>query len=275
MYISALYYYPIKSCAGLSAMSAETDLRGLRHDRRWLIIDEGGVAVTQRENPRMALVKPTVLENGDLSLAGDKMPGLTVPVAAEGQKHRAKVWSDFCRSIDQGEDAAKWLSEFMRQNVRLVRMADDFTRRVDGRYAKSKNDQVSYADGFPFLIVSQESLDDLNGRLAEPLPMNRFRPNIVVSESTPFAEDDWRTIAVGDMLLDIVKPCARCQITTINQDTIERGQEPLRTLATYRNDRGRILFGQNVIPRRAGRLAVGDAVNVLETRESSSYATRT
>jgi uncharacterized protein YcbX len=160
MYISALYYYPIKSCAGLTTTSTDTDLRGLKNDRRWLIIDESGIALTQRENARMALIRPTVLETGDLLLSADNMPDLTVPAINTGAKQRAKVWSDVCRSVDQGDEPAGWLSEFTKQTVRLVRMADDFTRRIDGRYAKSKSDQVSYADGFPFLIVSQESLDD-------------------------------------------------------------------------------------------------------------------
>jgi uncharacterized protein len=274
MRISALYYYPVKSCGGVAATSTETDLRGMKHDRRWLIIGEDGVARTQRQIPRLALIQPLVMDNGDLELSVSGYDRLLAPVLHDGEKRKAKVWSDNCRTIDQGDEAAEWLSTFIGENLRLVRMADDFTRRIDGRYARSKNDQVSFADGYPFLIIGQPSLDELNSRLDTPLPMNRFRPNIVVSNCEPFAEDDWKTVSVSNMLLDIVKPCARCEMTTIEQTTAERGKEPLRTLATYRNDRGRILFGQNMIPRSTGQITVGDTLTVLETKELGRYAAR-
>jgi uncharacterized protein YcbX len=274
MFISALYYYPIKSCGGLSTKSVDTDLRGIKHDRRWLLIGTDGVARTQRQIPKLALVQPLVCDNGDLQVAAEGFDSLIVPVVNDGAKTRAKVWSSVCRSVDQGDEAAEWFSEFTGQRLRLVRMADDFTRRVDGRYARSKNDQVSFADGFPFLIIGQASLEDLNRRMDAPLPMNRFRPNIVVEGSEPFAEDQWVTVSIGELIVDIVKPCARCEMTAINQSTAERGKEPLKTLSTYRNDRGRILFGQNVIPRAAGRLALGDCLTVVEAKESGRNAAR-
>ena len=142
-------------------------------------------------------------------------------------------------------------------------MRDADIRPVNPMYAHSENDQVGFADGYPILLLSEASLDDLNSRLETPLPMNRFRPNIVVTNTEHYAEDTWKTIRIGDITLDIVKPCARCAITTTNQDTAERGKEPLKILSTYRNHEHGVIFGQNIIHRNQGQINIGDTVEIL------------
>jgi uncharacterized protein YcbX len=169
------------------------------------------------------------------------------------------VWDDTCSATWLGEPSARWFSEFLETDCNLVHMADRHVRPADPIFAPP-GARVSFADGFPFLLISEESLADLNRRLVAPLPMNRFRPNLVVAGGEPYAEDGWKRIEIGGLSLRVVKPCGRCVVTTTDQDTGERGQEPLRTLATYRRQDGLVMFGQNVIHEAPGRLRVGDAV---------------
>jgi len=167
-------------------------------------------------------------------------------------------------AVDQGDGVAGWLSDHLKTPVRLVRFADDAVRQVDQRYAPRTTDQVGFADGYPFLVISEESLVDLNNRLDEPLPMNRFRPNIVVRETTAYAEDGWKQMRVGgSVTFELVKQCARCAITTTDQVTAQRGKEPLRTLAQYRDSERGVLFGQNMTSNDQGVVRVGDAVEVM------------
>jgi uncharacterized protein YcbX len=222
-----------------------------------------GLFFTQRELPRMALIRPDVA-NGALRLDAPEMTPLAARVAAEGPTRDVMVWRDRCPAVDQGDDVAAWLSDFLQQRCRLVRMADAHTRRVDPVYAVREADQVGFADGYPFLLISEESLADLNGRLAAPLPMNRFRPNIVVRGGTPYAEDRWRRIRVGAVELHLVKACARCAITTTDQQTAMVSREPLATLATYRRGERGVLFGQNAIHTSQGAIRVGDPVEVVD-----------
>ena len=264
MLVSALYRYPIKSCAGSPLEIAEIGARGIVHDREFMLVEPAsGLFFTQRELPRMALVEPTT-DDGVLRLRAPGMPDLTMPVIAEGQTREVVVWRDGCPAVDQGEEVAAWLSRFLGRPCRLVRMAEGHVRRVDPTYAVSEADQVGFADGYPFLIISEESLADLNARLARPLPMNRFRPNIVVRGGAAYAEDGWRRIRIGGVELSLVKACARCAITTTDQATAEVGREPLATLATYRRAERGVLFGQNAIHAAAGAIRVGDAIEVLE-----------
>src|SRR5262249_19187395 len=155
-----------------------------------------------------------------------------------------------------------WLSDYLGQKCRLVRMADFTVRRLDERYAK--DGEVGFADGYPFLLISEASLSDLNERLAEPVPMNRFRPNIVTSGSGSYAEDRWKTIRIGTLEFRVVKPCDRCVITTVNQSTGDKGIEPLRTLATYRKSEAGVIFGQNLVHQGTGSIYVGDSIEILE-----------
>jgi uncharacterized protein YcbX len=173
------------------------------------------------------------------------------------------VWSDRCAAQRGDPSADAWLSDFLGHACRLVFMPDEGVRPVDPRYAQPQ-DRTAFSDGFPLLLISQPSLDDLNSRLVEPLPMLRFRPNLVVEGCAPYAEDDWRHIRIGDLPLRVVKPCSRCKITTVDPYTAETGSEPLRTLASYRRQGKQVYFGQNLIHDRPGELALDMPVEVLE-----------
>jgi uncharacterized protein YcbX len=178
------------------------------------------------------------------------------------------IWRDTCPAVDQGDEVAGWLSDFLHANCRLVRMADDFVREVDPTYASSPADQVGFADGFPCLLIAEESLADLNSRLAEPLPMNRFRPNIVISGGVPFGEDHVGRLRIGEIVFYAPKACARCTITTVDQATGETGKEPLRTFATFRRAQRSVLFGQNLIHATTGTIRVGDSMVALAMKEA-------
>lgn len=262
MKISALYYYPIKSCKGTLLERAIVGKKGIQNDRVMMVVDPAGVFLTQREHHRMALIAPRV-QGDTLTLTAPEMPPLTIARTSRGKHVAVTVWRDHCAAIDQGDVVAAWLSDFLTTPCRLVHVADDAVRQVDQTYARRAEDQVGFADGFPFHVISEASLDDLNTRLEMPLEINRFRPNIVVSGCAPFAEDRWKRIQLGEIVLDLVKPCARCVITTVDQSTAESDQEPLRTLATYRKQQRKVMFGQNAIHTNVGIICVGAQVQVL------------
>ncbi|MBL8045285.1 MAG: MOSC domain-containing protein [Anaerolineales bacterium] len=261
--LTGLFYYPIKSCRGHALEAAQLDERGLQHDRRFLIVNADNQFVTQRENAKLALLEPHI-KNGTLTLTAPGQAPLSIETHSATQRRPVQIWRDTVEALDQGEAAAQWLSDYLGETVRLVKFDEAVVRNVSAQYARRPTDQTGFADGYPLLIISQESLDDLNARLATPLPMNRFRPNLVVSGATPYAEDTWKQIRIGAVVLDIVKPCARCMITTTDQNTAVRGKEPLATLATYRDSERGVLFGQNVIHAAPGMLQLGQIVEVLE-----------
>ncbi len=265
--VTGLYHYPIKSCAGAALTSATLDARGFRHDRELMIVDAAtGNFLTQRELPRMALIAPR-LDDGELTVTAPGMPPQTVPIITQGPTNTVGIWRDTCEAVDQGDIIASWLSAFLGYDCRLVRMADDFTRIVDQTYATSPADQVGFADGFPCLLIAQESLDDLNTRLAAPLLMNRFRPNIAIAGGAPFGEDRVAVLRIGAIVFHATKSCARCPITTVDQATGETGKEPLRTFATFRRAKRGVMFGQNLIHATVGTISVGDRVEALEAKE--------
>jgi uncharacterized protein YcbX len=192
------------------------------------------------------------------------MEPLSLRLAHARPTSRVTIWYDEAEAVDQGAEAADWLSQFLGVEARLVRIAEDYFRPVSSRYAVSSQDQVSFADGYPILLASQESLDELNSRMQSSLPMNRFRPNLVVQGCEPFAEDGWKRIRIGEVELALVKPCARCVVTTHDQITGERtGKDPLATLAKFRNFGRKAMFGMNVIPVSLGEISVGAEVEVL------------
>jgi hypothetical protein len=261
--VSALYRYPIKSCRGTPLAEAALDPRGIVGDRRLMLVDAEGEFLTQRELPRMSLIAPSL--DGDLLTV--RAPGadeLRVRCTGGGPRVEVMIWGDLCAAVDQGQEASDWFRGFLGVPCRLVGMADEHVRPTGRRLRPG--DQVSFADSYPLLLISEASLEDLNARLAAPLPMDRFRPNIVVSGCPPYAEDGWRTVRAGAVGLDVMKPCVRCVITTTDQQTAQRSTEPLRTLATYRRDAdGGVIFGQNLLHHGPGALRVGDPVEVLET----------
>jgi uncharacterized protein YcbX len=272
-FVDALWVYPVKSCKGIAVDGATVESRGLRGDRRWMIVDERGVFLTQRTEPRMALIEVT-LDSDSLALRAPgleelRLPGLGQPAqAAEGDgserpRRRVQVWREKVDAVDCGPEAARWISRWLGMDLALVFMPDDVRRPVKPAYALP-DDIVGFADAFPLLLASTSSLDDLNARLDTPLPMNRFRPNIVIRGTAPWEEDEWARIRVGALEVRVAKACERCAITTVDQETAERGVEPLRTLAEFRRRDNDVLFAQNAVPDSPGSIAVGDRVHVLE-----------
>ncbi|MBC7777170.1 MAG: MOSC domain-containing protein [Phycisphaerae bacterium] len=248
--LSEIWVYPIKSLGGIALQEALPQRRGLQYDRRWMLVDNTGRFVSQREIPRMALLG-TAIEPPFLSVFWKDKPSEKIHIPLEINpldlpKLRVKVWSDQCPARVLSDEINQWFSHHLGQNLRLVFMPDTTRRRADGRYAPPGH-HVSFADGFPYLIIGQASLDELNRRLLQPLPMNRFRPNFVFTGGQPFEEDSWSQFSINDQPFQGLKPCARCIITTTDQDTATRAAEPLKTMATFRKFGNRILFGQNVV----------------------------
>lgn len=265
MKISELYVYPLKGAAGIPLQRAELDEFGIRHDRRWMIVGADGGFITQRDHPRLALLR-TVLEPDTLVLRSQHAGEARLPLdQAAGEARQVTVWGDDVAAVDTGDAAAAFVSAHLETPARLMYMPSGSVRQADLTYAQP-GDRVSFADGFPLLLITQASLDELNRRLEEPVPMLRFRPNVVVSgAAAPHDEDAWLRVNLGTVACDVVKPCARCAVTTVDQATAVSGPEPLRTLADYRRWQGKVWFGQNVIHRGAGVLTVGAPV-IVEAR---------
>lgn len=261
--LSGIHLYPVKSLAGLSVDSWMGGVHGLEYDRHWMLVDEKGEFVTQRRLPRMALIQ-TALRGDALVLSAPGMQELIVAKEYPGAPLEVLVWEDRVQALDAGVQVADWLSGFLGEPLRLVYFPPHARRPVDPDYAEM-DDRTAFSDGFPYLLISEASLQELNGRLEQPLPMGRFRPNLVVSGTEPFAEDRWRRIRVGGLSFRVVKPCSRCIITTIDPLTARRGAEPLRTLSGYRRRGNKVFFGQNLIHDGIGGLSVGDQVEVLES----------
>jgi len=261
--VCGLFIYPVKSCERVAVDEAMVGATGFELDRRWMAVGDDGRFFSQREHPRLALVRVRVGE-GRLVLEAPKLAPLEIALQAGTRPAgRVQVWDDECAAFDEGREAASWFSEHLGCSARLVRMAGDDARPL-GSSSAQPGDRVSFADGFPFLLLSTASLEGLNRRLSLPVPMDRFRPNIVVEDCEAHAEDGWSRLRIGEVVFRIVKPCARCVITTVDQETGERGREPLRTLSTYRSFDGQVLFGQNLVHEGRGVVRVGDAVEVLD-----------
>ncbi|MBI5471957.1 MAG: MOSC domain-containing protein, partial [Ignavibacteriae bacterium] len=260
--LSQINIYPIKSCKGISLTACEIEPRGFRLDRRWMLVDDRGAQITQREFPRLTFVSVSE-EESHLRVGAPGMGELIVPFAVYNPEMRSvTVFDDEVRAAIVGDDAARWFSEYLGITCTLVTMTDRSTRFVDRTYAVN-NDVTSFADAFPFMLLSEESLADLNSRLRVPLPMKRFRPNLVVKGSEPYAEDTWSEIRIGDVGFHLVKPCARCAIPTVDTETGMKGVEPLQTLATYRTVNNKVMFGQNAISAVLGTLHVGDQIQII------------
>ena len=266
--LSAIHVFPLKSAAPLPLQQAIVEPRGLHGDRRWMVVDAEGKFVTGRELSRLTLVRATP-DVDALLLHAPGMPDLRVEAPrTDAVRIDTAVWGAHVTPLLADAAAHAWLSTFIGVALRLVHMDDACTRRVkakyDGRYGRD-DDVVSLADAFPLLLVSQAALDQLNGKLAQPVPMLRFRPNLVVAGTTPHAEDGWQRVRIGAIEFEVVKACVRCVFTTVDFERGERDPsgEPLRTLVTYRRTPDGVTFGQNLIPRGTGTLRVGDAVEVL------------
>jgi uncharacterized protein YcbX len=266
--ISQLFIYPIKSLGGISVESTLVTDRGFQYDRRYMLVDENNRFLTQREYPVMALLQ-TMIDGNDLLVHHKKSIDikLRLPLIAvnEGDITRVAVWDDICEAIHVSPSADKWFSEQTGVSCSLVYMPETSRRQVDKSYAL-KDEITSFADGYPILMIGQSSLDDLNSRMKEALPINRFRPNIVFTGGRPFEEDTMEHFIVKGIHCYAVKPCARCVITTTNQETGMTEKEPLKTLASYRRVKNEVYFGQNVLTEGNGFLSVGDSIEVIKTR---------
>ena len=197
--LANIIYYPIKACRGFEVDSASIERMGLEHDRRMMVVTEQGEFLTQREHPRLALVTPN-LSDGTLELSASNYDSIQIGIQTSGTPWRVNIWkSKGVHAIDQGEEAARWFSEWLGTSVRLVHIADGYQRKVSAEYAVNEDDHTGFADGYPILLTSEEGLQDLNARLETPVPMNRFRPNLVVRGCDPFAEDTWNRIRIGDV----------------------------------------------------------------------------
>jgi uncharacterized protein YcbX len=262
MQLTEISIYPVKSCRGISINATAVDRFGPADDRRWMVVTPDGDMLTQRALPMMALIAVEQTSGGlRLGYRGSQIE-VRHPTASTSLC-RVRVWDDAVNALDAGVDVAHWLSAHLGCACRLVFMPQDSIRRVDGAYASS-GETVGFADGFPLLLIAQASLDELNSRLQDPVPMNRFRPNLVVSDCAPFAEDKWKRVRIGEMEFAVAKACSRCTIPSIIQENGRRDARINRVLASFRRHNGQIFFGQNLLYRQFGQLRVGDPVTVLE-----------
>lgn len=280
LYISELFIHPLKSTQGISVAKIAMSRMGVVNDRRWMLINEQGQFLTQRQYRDMALIRAALCDkqgNEALDIACEaevlrfSAPAMTdlrvvIPIAKPTSLRTVQIWNDTCQALDGGQTAADWFSGYLKIPVRLVYMPDTTYRLVESAFAKDKQ-SVNFADGFPLMMIGQGSLDDLNTRLTTSVTMHRFRPNIVIAGASPFAEDNWLTLKIhtekAKLEFQLVKPCSRCVIPGINPDTGEYQVEVLRALSTYRKKQGKIYFGQNLLGPSTGTIRVGDKVEVI------------
>lgn len=262
--LSEIHIYPVKSLAGIAVNTAQVEPRGLALDRQWLLIDQENLFLTQREIPAMALIKVKVEGDGLVFFHRD-YPNESLKIGLqqhEKEEINVGIWNDDCLANIVSTEANEWFSEAFGIDCRLVKMSSQAQRLVDTNYAFNK-EVVSFADGFPFLIIGQSSLGDLNSRLPNPVEMRRFRPNLVFTGGIPYEEDSWKKFSVGKVNFLGAKPCARCTITTVNPDKGEMdSKEPLRTLVSYRNRNQKIYFGQNLLATNFDEIRVGDVIKI-------------
>ncbi|MEU5090528.1 MOSC N-terminal beta barrel domain-containing protein [Streptomyces sp. NPDC021356] len=268
--LHSIHIHPVKAFRPVGLTEAVVEPWGLAGDRRWAVIDHGGKVVTQRQQPHLAKAAAELSPGGGLRLSAPGLDPHVVPVPQPGATVTVDIFGEKVEAVAAGAAAHAWCSALVGAEVRLVHMDDPAGRRpVDPDYARP-GETVSFADGFPLLITTLSSLDSLNSLIAEgdhaeegPLPMNRFRPSVVVTGTAAWAEDDWQRIAIGEVTFRVAKPCGRCVVTTTDQTTAERGKEPLRTLGRHRRFGGSLVFGQNLVPESAGTLRLGDPLTIL------------
>lgn len=262
--LTSINVYPIKSVAGIAVSSWDVVASGLKFDRHWMVVNDAGDCLSQREEPRLALIS-VLLDSSTLTIRAPGTSSLTVSTMnANSSRVCARIWSEKIDTVPVGQLADEWFSTFLGNRCRLVQMPAGRGRSISRQGFHAR---VDFADRYPFLLISQQSLDDLNARLGDPLPANRFRANFIVSADSPYAEDTWQTVQIASIKFLLAKACPRCAITTINQATAERGVEPLKTLATFRRSDIGLVFGQNLIHQGSGHVRVGDEVRI-ERRSS-------
>ncbi len=259
--LSQINIYPVKSLAGISVNSWPVNATGLVHDRKWMLIDHNRQFLSQRVLPGMALIK-TALTDNSLILSSPDMENLCLELEpVGGDVINSTIWLDQCDARSVSKEADQWLSFVLKQECQLVYQPEEMIRPVDPAYAKP-SDKVAFSDGFPFLIVSENSLTELNNQMQLNLPMARFRPNLVISGCPAYTEDGWREISIGEIDFRLPKPCSRCSVPTINPETAETGKEPLTTLNRTRKWQNKVYFGQNALHDQTGHLTIGDTVTI-------------
>ena len=266
LYLQDIYIYPIKSLGGIRVPLAQVEQTGLQYDRRWMLIDETGGFLSQRTVPQMSMLQASI--TNELLIINDKrglLPPFNIPFTiTSGNEVTVRIWDDTCLALELNREADEWFSRAIGINARLVYMPFATKRFVDINYA-ANHEVVSFADAFPLMLIGQASLDDLNRRLDTPVLMNRFRPNLVFVGGDAFCEDSMKEFRIGEVKFDAVKPCSRCVLTTVNQEDGAKGLEPLSTLATYRKNGNKVLFGQNLLHKNYGTIKIGDKVEIIST----------
>jgi uncharacterized protein len=261
--ISELYIYPVKSLGSIAKQSVQLVNTGFKYDRRWMLVDENNIFLSQRTLPRMALLQVTETDAGfKINPHYDVNTAIIIPFQTKAvKKIKVTVWDDVCDAVAISELHDEWFSNMLKTKCKLVYMTDDTARPVDKVYA-SNNEITSFSDGYPVLMIGTAALIQLNNKLTEALPMNRFRPNIVFTGGHAHLEDELEQFSINTIDFLGVKPCSRCVMTTINQQNGSKGQEPLKTLSAYRMKNNKIYFGQNVLHQQNGNISIGDAITI-------------
>lgn len=266
--IAEIFVYPIKSLGGFSVNDWSVLEEGLAFDRQWMLVDENGSFLTQRNLPEMALLKvlPFALDAEMMEVFSSKsIQRIKIPIQIKNAiSQRVKVWDDELEALEYPAEINSWFSHELGISCKLVKKHDSVIRQVDLRFAE-KNVSTRFSDGFPILVLSQSSLDELNRQLKLPVPINRFRPNIVLKGTHPFEEDMSVELQTEEVKLSLVKPCARCVVTTIDQQTAEKSNEPLKTLNNFRMFNHKILFGMNALVKTTGKIHMNAAVHLLQS----------
>lgn len=262
--LTQIWIYPIKSLAGISLSEARVMGKGLEYDRRWMLVDENGVFITQRVYPSMALFHQKIDSEYLTITHGDDSIAVRLDFHSYINGLEVKIWDDTVTAFEVSPEHNRWFSDHLGFSCKLVAFPEEKPRRVDPDHV-SREEHVSLADAYPFLLIGESSIDDLNERLSHPITIKRFRPNLVFSGGEPYEEDTWSQFNVGATKFEGIKGCARCVLTTVDPETGLKGSEPLKTLATYRKKNNNIYFGQNVIAHDHSTIRVGDAIT-LHTR---------
>lgn len=267
LYLSEINIYPIKSLGGIRMQQAQMAETGLQYDRKWMLIDEKGTFLSQRTHFELSMLQVS-MDSEQLRVSHKKDPAQTISFGTDettGTAMHVSIWDDQSAGTEVNTRVSDWFSNFMQMKVRLVQMPANERRMVDPRYADG-NEIVSFADGYPCLIIGQSSLNALNEKLTTAIRMDRFRPNFVFTGGEPHIEDQFGSFYLGEVLFSAVKPCARCVLITIDQQTGLKGQEPLKTLAGYRTAGKKVLFGQNLIHQGSGTIRVGDQLRIKDRK---------
>ena len=267
-FLTDIYIYPIKSLGGIRLQQSEVTEKGLKFDRQWMLIDQDGTFISQRKYHQLSLLQVSIADT-EISVTHKQNSDLHLKFNSTeetGNLIQVKIWDDSCAGMEVSHEVNNWFTSLLGLEVRLVKMSTDERRLVDQRYATNQ-EVVSFSDGYPFLIISQASLNALNQKLEQPVLMDRFRPNFVFSGAEPHIEDSFADFQIRDIIFSAVKPCARCVLVTVDQQSGVKSAEPLKTLASYRTRNKKVMFGQNLIHKGEDFIAVGDTITILSTKK--------